>query len=385
MRPTLLLPLSILACTPEPDTGETGETTIPLEAFDQATADRLDDALEQVLVDHPAPGIQAAVRLPGREPWMGSAGKADLGSELHWDPGVHSKAGSITKTVTAALVLQQLEAGTLSLGDAVSAHLPDFPWGDDITLRHLLQHSSGVPGYAGPLEIAGDQDMSWSLQQLVDSVADQAVSFEAGDRYSYSNTNYVLLGLILERLEGRPWQEITNELLGTIGDGELRVPLQGEGWGEVVPGYLVLPDGSLYEHDAGDDWIDYWHPDAIASAGSLVGNAPYIAAWGEQLWVTSEVLDPETIQTMASDQVAVSSDYAYGLGVVVDSSVSPQRWFHNGAVTGYASWLEARPDDGAVVALVSNCWLVDGSSFSSDWLWDAREALWQALDAGGEG
>lgn len=382
MRAAALIPLFALACNPGEDTGDTGDT-VPLEPFDAATAERLDAALTAVLEQHPATGLQAAVLLPGREGWVGNAGLANLDGDQPWAIGHASKAGSITKTVTASLVLSAVQDGALSLDDAASAHLTDFPWGDTITVRHLLQHSSGIPEYAGALEIAGDQDESWSLAELVDLVAVQGVSFEAGSRYAYANTNYVVLGLILEELGDQPWQDQATAILRDIGEGSLRVPSQGEGWGQVVPGYLMLPDGSAYEHDTGNDWSSYWHADAIASAGNLVGDAPGLAAWGRALWIDETVLDSATVEAMVGDTVPVGSGYAYGLGTVVDDTTERTRWFHNGAVTGYASWLDARPDDGAVVAVVSNNWLVDGGYFSSDWLMDARDQLWDALDGVG--
>jgi len=378
MRSVALLSLLVLACKPDADTGDTGDTGDAIEPFDWAAEARLDTALEDILAAHDAAGLQVAVGLPGHERYTGFAGMADLEAQEPMAAGHVSKAGSITKPLVAALVLRAVDQGVLSLDDSLSNWVPDQPWSADITLRQLLQHSSGVPQYAGTLELAGDQDEAWELAELVALVENQAMLDEPGDSFSYANTNYLLLAMVLEAANGGSWGDQAQALLDEVGEGQLTIPA-GD-WGQVIPGYCVLPGGTPYEHDAGTDFVDYWHESAIGPAGSLVADAQGLVAWGQALWVEQSVLSADSVAAMSEDVVSASATMDYGLGLVVDNGQDPVRWFHNGAVTGYAAWLEVRPEDGAVVAIMSNSWLVDGGSFSSDWLWDARDSVWQALD-----
>lgn len=370
----LLLASLLLACTPGP--GETGDTGVPLEPLDAEVANRLDLALDSILEEHPAVGIEASVVLPGHEPWAGASGLADYDAQTELTADHLSKAGSVTKVITATLVLQAVEAGVLSLDDSLTTWLPDQPWGEELTLRHLLQHSSGVPEYAGQLELDGEQGQATTLAELVARVEGEPLQFEPGTSFSYTNTNYVLLGLVLEEAMGRPWSEQAQALLDEVEGGQLLVPATGAGWGAVVPGYCVLPSGEPYELAGTTDLTDYWNADAISPAGSLAADVRGLAALGSALWVEQSLLSEASVQSMVQDTVQLSPTMDYGLGVVVEGD----RWFHNGAVTGYAAWLEVRSTDGAVITLESNSWLVKDSSFSSDWMWEARDALWTALD-----
>ncbi len=378
MRTSSLIPILALACNPSNDTAETGDSSVVLEPFDVATAERLDAALTAILDEHDAAGIQAAVAMPGYERWLGWGGMADLEAEEVMAAGHVSKAGSITKPLVSALVLQAVDDGVLSLDDNLSSWVPDHPWGSEVTLRHLLQHSSGIPEYAGVLEIAGDQDEAWELVDLVALVEDQPLLSEPGATFDYANTNYVLLAMALEAAGDDSWTDRAGALFGSVDGGQLEIP--GADWGEVVPGYCMLPGGTPYEHDTGTNFVDYWHPSAIGPAGNLVADAEGLAAWGQALWVEESLVSSDAIVAMSEDVITVSTSLDYGLGLVIDHGQDPERWFHNGAVTGYSAWLEGRPTDGAVVAIMSNSWLVDGGSFSSDWLWDARDTMWEALD-----
>lgn len=380
MRPTLLI-LSLLAlgCPTKDDTAdETGDSSAPLEAFPWDAEVRLDEVMQVTLEDYTAAGLQLAVSLPGHERYLGYAGMADLDAEAPMAAGHVSKAGSITKTLVAALVLRAVDESILSLDDSLSTWIPDQPWGSEITLRHVLQHSSGLPEYAGTLELAGDQDEAWELADLVALVETQALTDTPGTIFSYANTNYVLLGMVLEAANGGSWADQAQALLDEVGEGQLVVP--SVDWGEVVPGYCMLPDGSPYEHDTGTNFVDYWHPSAIGPAGNLVADAEGLAALGTALWVEQRLISTESVAAMAEESVGASDTLDYGLGMVVDNGQTPVRWFHNGAVTGYAAWLELRPEDGAVVAIMANSWVVEGGSFSSDWLWDVRDRAWEALD-----
>jgi D-alanyl-D-alanine carboxypeptidase len=139
--------------------------------------------------------------------WTNASGVADLHTGRPMRPSDRFRAGSLTKPFVATVVLQLVAEGKLSLSDTVERWLPGIlPYGDQITVRQLLNHTSGVPDYT-PAPLAGlyrgDRFRSWRPGELVGLVAGQPPDFPPGSAWSYSNTGYVLLGMIIERVTGQ--------------------------------------------------------------------------------------------------------------------------------------------------------------------------------------
>ena len=128
------------------------------------------------------------------------------------DADTHFRIASITKTMTSAVILQLAQEGKLALDDPVSKYIPDVPDGDNITLAQLLEMRSGLYSFTDDPAIseAMDDDPTrvWTPQELLDIAFAQPPMFAPGADYYYSNTNYVLLGLIIEQLEGRPLADV---------------------------------------------------------------------------------------------------------------------------------------------------------------------------------
>jgi len=376
------LALGALACKPDP-MQETGEPE-PLEPFDEAVAQRLDDELLAIVDELGPPGALAAVQLPGVERWTGAAGSVDLeGGSLQAD--AFSKAGSVTKTLTAALLLSLEEAGDLDLDDPLSMHWLGLARGDDITLRQLLQHSSGVPEYFGLLEADGTTDQVWTLDELVALVADEPLDFEPGSSWSYSNTNYLLAALAAEAVTGEPWQQLqTERLLVPLGlDEALVLPAGDDGWGQSIGGYLLMSGDEPYELHGQTDMLTVVHDSSLGPAGSLVAQAAGLAAWGSALWGEGTVLGADAAAAMVGDAMEVSSTLDYGLGTVIRQDDHGEQLFHNGGVYGYVAWLGYRPSDGATLAFLSNAWLVEDGTLSSSWSTEAADRLWAAFYGSG--
>src|SRR4051794_5696776 len=158
-----------------------------------------------------APGTVALVNDGSRSGhrhrmWTSASGVADLRSGRPMRPEDRFRVGSQTKPLVATVVLQLVDEGRLSLSDTVEHWLPGIlPYGDHITVRQLLNHTSGVPEYALVPKrdlYRGIRFRSWTPRELVALVADKPQMFPAGSAWSYSNTNYVLAGLIVEAARG---------------------------------------------------------------------------------------------------------------------------------------------------------------------------------------
>ncbi len=137
----------------------------------------------------------------GRVIFSGGYGFADAETRLPNTAETTFKIASLTKPFTAVAVMQLAERGLLSLDDPVSAFIPEYPAGDSVRVRHLLSHTSGVPEYA-TVAFLGRADRPFAQEDLLKAFKSKGLRFPPGSAFEYSNSNYVLLGLIIERVSG---------------------------------------------------------------------------------------------------------------------------------------------------------------------------------------
>jgi D-alanyl-D-alanine carboxypeptidase len=208
-------------------------TTTAADAV-QASEDALDAALEKSFKESGAPGVVAAVQTP-EYTWVRALGVADRTSGEPMTPDVHHRIGSITKTFTITLLLQA--EGLLSLDDTIDRYVEGVPNGDKITLRQMANHTSGIANYLENKqfldEFVSDPKRIWTPEELAQVGIEDSPLFDPGTDFHYSNTNTILLGLVLEQVSGEPIGELYRErIIEPLG-------LQGTSFSEVDPS---IPD-----------------------------------------------------------------------------------------------------------------------------------------------
>jgi D-alanyl-D-alanine carboxypeptidase len=171
----------------------------------------LQTVADSVRVVSGAPGVIVAVRTPSGVVHRAASGVADLESERPIRADDAFRLGSVSKTYTSTVVLRLVEDGLLSLDDRLSQYLPGFPRGEEVSVRHLLDHTSGLRDFYLYLYLRPDRaemielvTRRWSEEALLELSARFGFSFDPGADWAYSNTNYFLLGVIIERVTGRP-------------------------------------------------------------------------------------------------------------------------------------------------------------------------------------
>ena len=165
--------------------------------------------------------------------WRGY-GKANVELDVPAGPLTVYRIGSVTKQFTAALVLREAEAGRLSLDDPLSKYVPDYDThGKTVTLRELLRHTAGVPNYTNNPDFWKQSRLDLTDSAVLAMGHGDSLDFVPGTHWSYSNTGYYLLGLVLEKVTGRPYDELVNDSLAApLGLGHTRYC-----WGEsLIPG-----------------------------------------------------------------------------------------------------------------------------------------------------
>ena len=176
--------------------------------------DALNAALEQSFSESGAPGVVAAVQTP-EDTWVGTLGVADLSSEEPMSADMHQRIGSVTKTFTVSLLLQAAADGLLSLDDNIDRYVENVPNGDEITLRQMANMTSGIASYTFNEQwqdaFFSDPQRIWRPEELVRFGITDSPAFDPGTEFQYSNTNTVLLGIVLEQVSGKSIGELYRE------------------------------------------------------------------------------------------------------------------------------------------------------------------------------
>lgn len=319
--------------------------------------------LAGLVAEHGTPGVLAhVVDARGRERDY-TAGVGDLTTGRRVPADGQVRIGSNTKTFTASVVLQLVAEGAVELDEPVETYLPGVVRGEGIdaraiTVRHLLQHTSGLAEYllamdlGNPPDFFTGRDRYYQPRDLVDLSLAQGADFAPGERWAYSNTNYVLAGLVVERVTGRPLAEqITERILRPLGLRDTYVPLPGERdlRGRHPQGYHPLPDGTM-----GD--ITRLDPSFGGAAGDMVSTPSDLTRFFAAL-VAGEVVPGPQLAEM-QQLVPMAEGYpgdGYGLGLIGTTlSCGVVAWGHGGDIPGFASRVGAVADGrGAAVVTTS--------------------------------
>jgi D-alanyl-D-alanine carboxypeptidase len=253
------------------------------------------------------------------------------------------RVGSVTKTLTATVVLQLVDEGQLGLSDTLEDHLPGVVTrGDEITIRQLLQHSSGLVNYTDEPYLSWLKGASRSPStrpiDLLRFAGSKQLSFEPSSQWSYSNTNYIALGLVIERVTGNSYaHELEQRIFRPLGLGDTELPqtrllpdLGDDGAMTPVPEYQK-------GHPIHD--VDWANPNVSWAAGGIVSNARDLSRFYSAL-LSGQILSSASLARM-KDTVAAGAEGGYGLGIVSMSSRCGRWWGHGGWILDYRTFVGA--------------------------------------------
>ena len=197
---------------------------VGISAMNESIGARDDGGLQRVLDSYSARnggvGLQATVVFLDGTTWSGTSGYASREKRCPLTLDHHLYIGSITKLYTAMLVMDQVEGGAISLDDTLD-RWADLPYADAVTVKMLLNHTSGIPSYTEDfsyvVRLFGLARKQWEPDELVWVISSKPLKFEPGSRHEYSNSNYLLLGVILEKVTGKPYEGQVRELVDELG------------------------------------------------------------------------------------------------------------------------------------------------------------------------
>jgi D-alanyl-D-alanine carboxypeptidase len=279
-----------------------------------------------------SPGAIALVN-DGRKVRVSAAGVADTSGRRALRPADRFRAGSITKSFVATVALQLVGERKLSLSDSVERWLPGIlPYGDDVTVRQLLNLTSGVPDNQGPVEaefLKGNMTRSWSPRELVALIADKKPDFAPGTSWAYSNTNYMLAGLIIERVTGNQLgQELKQRIFKPL---HLRGTSFPQNTSTIAGSHSdghAFVDGKLVD-------VTVLNPSGTWAAGNLVSTATDVAHFWRAL-LGGELLAPRQLAAMKRTvPIHKGVDLGYGLGIFEWPTACGPVWGNGGDIAGY--------------------------------------------------
>ena len=306
------------------------------------------------------PAVAVAVDLPGRPLVLVASGSGLRGGGPAVTVDAQFRIASITKPFVATVILQLAEERRLGLDDPLSRYLPTFPGAARITLRHLLNHTSGVPDFElaegfGPGLLA-DRQRRWRTDEVLALVTGARPDFAPGTRYRYCNTGYVLLGEVIRVVTGSTWAaEVRRRIIDPLRLRHTYVAGAEPVPGGVLPGYYDADnDGDEENIETGRPWPSL--ESAEGPAGAIVSTAADLAAFGGALF-RGRLLRPASLRQMLAEGPHHSRDSNYGLGVEISRpDYRTTVWGHGGALPGFRSALWYVPRDDVVIVVLANDW-----------------------------
>lgn len=321
----------------------TAQSSLPPE-----DAARIDRAAEEVLASTGAPSASIAVVRDGRLAYARAYGKARLDPPVAAAADMRYSIGSISKQFTASALLLLAQEGKLSLDDTVSRWRPDLTRASEVTLRQVLSMTSGYQDYWPQDYVMPGMLKDVTADEILQTWAKKPLDFEPGTRWQYSNTNYVLAGLIAERAAGKPLLAFLRErIFDRLGMRSVsntdEAPL-GPGDAMRYLRYALAPPRPAPKEGRG--WM--------FAAGELAMTASDLARWDVSM-MDRTVLSPASYRQLETEVLlANGAPTGYGLGVNVALPGGRRRISHTGEVSGFTAANEVYPDDRVAVAVLVN-------------------------------
>ncbi len=269
-------------------------------------------------------------------------------------PDTKFRIGSITKQFTAMAIMMLQERGKLCVSDPMCEYVPDCPtrW-QPITIHELLTHTSGIPDYVEFPDFPEIQALPATPEELIARFRDKPLRFTPGEKFEYCNSGYVLLGFIIERLSGQPYQDFLQQNIFNV--------LKMKDTGYDTHAAIVMHRAAGYEKDAGKlENAKYIDPSNAYAAGALYSTVKDLMIWDQALY-TNKLVSAKTLQEIFTPYKELVG-YGWAIGTMFNRRIQ----HHNGGIDGFVSNFVRFPDDKVLIVVLSNRDGVPVDSISKD-------------------
>jgi len=381
---TACVALSISSCSSSTEpTTESPATTASTSSAPKAPLKTIDLKAFQAVVDAAAeklkvPGAMVVLRTPQGN-FNVAVGTTELGAQTPPAADTHFRIASNTKTMTAALIVLLAQDGKLKFSDPVSAYVPNVPNGENITVAEVLKMRSGLYGYTADPELSAvmdaDPGKAWTPQEVLAIAFRHPPQFAPGASYEYSNTNYALLGLIAEKVGGRPLAlQLQDRLFDPVGLRQTSLPAADDTSIPAPYSHGYMYGGSHYAL-ADDPYpadmqaaaqagtlqpIDYTNQNSsyATAAGGAISTADNLATWMKAL-VAGKVFNADYHQQWLTSPQAEDPDapdgQKYGYGISFQRfAPNAAMYYHGGELPGFNSFMGYDPDNDVALVIWTN-------------------------------
>ncbi|MCC7054136.1 MAG: serine hydrolase [Gemmatimonadaceae bacterium] len=288
------------------------------------------DAIFRQAYPADAPGATVLIARGDDVLYRKAFGMADLELRVPMRADNVLQLASITKQFTSVSILMLMEQGKLALQDPLSKFIPDYPRGDEITLHHLLNHSSGVTSYTNLVTFRSKTRQDLSPEEIVESVKHLPLEFTPGTQYAYSNSGYALLGMIIEKLSGVSYGEFVRK---NIFD---RLGMKHSYY---ASNFTVIPSRAsgyqLYEGNVENP--EYMSPTVAYAAGALLSNVDDMLLWSRSLRRNTLVSESAKHLAFTNHRLSTGRLSNYGYGWAINELAGVPTLEHTGGINGYAT------------------------------------------------
>ncbi|MEV0857064.1 serine hydrolase domain-containing protein [Nocardia fluminea] len=362
-------------CGTSSDSGGDATSTSATARAEPAYAATLRPVITQLMKDNVIPGAVVVVKSPTQGDWTETFGTRVIGADDPMSVDDYFRIASNTKTMTSTVILQLAQEGKLALEDPIAKYWPDVPNGDEITIAQLSEMRSGLYSYTFDLEfnamLDSDPNKVWTPQELLAIAFSHPVNFAPGEKFDYSNTNIILLGLVIEKITKMSAAEnFQKRIFEPLGLKHTSLPAatdysipdphpQGYAFGtnvSTIDTFALPPEqqaaalaGTLQPSNATDA-----SPSWTWTAGAAISTVGDVATYVRAL-VEGDLLD-EKMQRIRMDSIVpidpAAPDVAgYGLGIV---RFGLHLFGHDGQIPGYMTFMGHDPESDLTIVVATN-------------------------------
>lgn len=259
------------------------------------------------------------------------------------DPATIFQLGSLAKQFTAAAILKLQEQKKLNVQDKLNKYFPDYPKGDSITLEHLLTHTSGIFNYTNDPAFMQSEAVKPIIQdRMISLFKNKPLDFSPGSKWSYSNSGYMLLGYIIEKVAKKPYEQYVREIiLGPLGMNSSGFDFANRKDPRKATGYHLITKSNAIEAGVVDSSVSY-------AAGSIYSTTGDLYKWHKGL------LEGKVIQQASVEKAFTPYKDKYGYGWIIDQLNGKKVVMHGGGIFGFNTFLSRVPEDDIFIVLLNN-------------------------------
>jgi D-alanyl-D-alanine carboxypeptidase len=333
------LAIALMGC------GGGANTSAPSQPQTTSWSSLVDPLANSAMKQQSIPGMTVALAKNGTMLYAQAYGDSDMATHSATQTSTIFEIGSITKQFTAALVMKLQEQGKLHVDDSISAYLPEYKFPSAITLRMLLTHTSGLANYTSFAQYPGWATNGVSEATILSAVSQTPPLFPPGTQWSYSNSNYFVLGAIIEMLTGQSYaanlEQYIFQPLGLANTYFSLPPPAKSAIGYTWNGPSMVP--ALVADRS-----------AAFAAGALSSNVSDLVAWDNAL-INGKVVSPASFTAMTTPvNPAIPGGGSYGFGLALRTFDNRPTIWHNGLINGFTAETDVFLDSGFAVVVLTN-------------------------------